>query len=224
MVSRLPGSAYWRARRAEHILEPDREADLSTEQARAQAAPWLSFAHGDGGRPQGSFGAPGARPQASVRLIILGSSMADETVAGDLARAGTALARLRRRADFQRASRGRRAHSEAFVLQASLRAAADDGKGPRLGFTASKKVGGAVARNRIRRRLKEAVRVASRLETAPDHDYVIVARREALSRPFDRLLADVQRAFVSVHSRGGAKSGDRGAPREDKPANRDRQR
>jgi len=145
--------------------------------------------------------------------------MADEIVAGDLARATPALTRLRKRADFQRASRGRRAHSEAFVLQASPRVAADDTKGPRLGFTASKKVGGSVARNRIRRRLKEAVRVAPRLETLPDHDYVIVARREALSRPFDRLMADVQRAFGAVHSRGGAKTGDR-----DKSGGRERQR
>ena len=146
--------------------------------------------------------------------------MADETVAGDLAvRVAPALTRLRRRADFQRASRGRRAHSEAFVLQASPRVESDDAKGPRLGFTASKKVGGAVARNRIRRRLKEAARVASSLETLSDHDYVIVARREALSRSFDRLKADVQRAFGAIHSRGGAKTGDR-----DRPGNRERQR
>jgi ribonuclease P protein component len=109
------------------------------------------------------------------------------------------ITRLRRRADFQRAARGRRARLEAFALQANRRAAPDP-LGARVGFTVTKKVGGAVVRNRIRRRLKEALRLSCNLETRPDHDYVVVAQREALGRRFELLLADLERAFSLVHS------------------------
>jgi ribonuclease P protein component len=109
--------------------------------------------------------------------------------------------RLRLRADFQRAAKGRRARMEAFALQANRRAAAPDELGARIGFTVTKKLGGAVLRNRIRRRLKEAVRLAPCLETQADHDYVLMAQREALGRPFDQLVADLTHAFPLVHSR-----------------------
>jgi ribonuclease P protein component len=111
------------------------------------------------------------------------------------------ISRLKRRADFQRAARGVRQRCEAFGLQANRRAAEGDGLGPRIGFTLTKKVGGAVVRNRIRRRLKEAVRLSSQLETRPDHDYVVMAQRPALARRFDLLAADLQRAFAAIHAR-----------------------
>lgn len=124
------------------------------------------------------------------------------------------ITRLRRRADFQRAARGRRARLEAFSLQANRRGAPDP-LGARVGFTVTKKVGGAVVRNRIRRRLKEALRLSRNLETRPDHDYVVMAQREALGRRFDLLLTDLERAFLLVHSsssppgRAGAKDRDK---------------
>lgn len=109
------------------------------------------------------------------------------------------ISRLKRRGDFQRAARGRRARRDAFTLQANGRAVAD-GVGARIGFTVTKKLGGAVLRNRIRRRLKEAVRLSSDLEALPDHDYVVMAQKEALSRRFDLLQADLAKAFSLVHS------------------------
>jgi ribonuclease P protein component len=109
------------------------------------------------------------------------------------------VSRLKRRADFQRAAKGRRARMEAFALQANRRVA-DDDCGARVGFTVTKKLGGATVRNRIRRRLKEALRLSSGLETRADHDYVLMAQREALGRRFDLLLADLKRAFSLVHS------------------------
>src|SRR5580698_7453380 len=108
--------------------------------------------------------------------------------------------RLKRRADFQRAAKGRRARMEAFALQANRRATAPDAHGARVGFTVTKKLGGAAVRNRIRRRLKEALRLSPGLEARADHDYVLTAQREALGRRFDLLLADLNRAFSLVHS------------------------
>jgi ribonuclease P protein component len=64
-----------------------------------------------------------------------------------------------------------------------------------VGLTATKSVGGAVERNRVRRRLKEALRAAAPLEAESDHDYVLVARREALGSRFAALVDDVRHAF-----------------------------
>ena len=64
-----------------------------------------------------------------------------------------------------------------------------------MGLTVTKGVGGAVERNRVRRRLKEALRAAAPLEAERDHDYVLMARREALGRGFVALVDDVRTAF-----------------------------
>ncbi|MGO9771202.1 MAG: ribonuclease P protein component [Roseiarcus sp.] len=105
--------------------------------------------------------------------------------------------RLRRRAEFQRVSRGRRAQAQSFTLQANRRADARAALA-RVGFTVTKKIGDAVERNRIRRRLKEALRRAGAVAPSPDHDYVLMARREALTRPFAELIADIERAFAQM--------------------------
>ena len=106
--------------------------------------------------------------------------------------------RLKKRAEFQRASRGRRWQGEAFVLQAARRGDASL-SGPRVGFTVTRKTGGAVERNRMRRRLKEALRLTEKLAAKPDHDYVLIARRGALARSFNLLRADLNRAFAAIH-------------------------
>ncbi len=109
------------------------------------------------------------------------------------------LGRLTKRAEFQRVSRGRRKAVDTFSLQSARREAADEGPpGARVGLTVTKKVGNAVVRNRIRRRLREALLAARPLEAREDHDYVVMARREALSREFVALVGDLQAAFRAV--------------------------
>lgn len=61
----------------------------------------------------------------------------------------------------------------------------------RFGLTASRKVGGAVERNRARRRLREAARDMLSRHAAPGHDFVIIARGETVRRPFDDLKKDL---------------------------------
>ena len=68
-----------------------------------------------------------------------------------------------------------------------------DGGAPRIGFTVTKKVGNAVVRNRIRRRLKEAVRVHAAGDMAPGSDYVIVGREDILAAPFAEIAAELSR-------------------------------
>jgi ribonuclease P protein component len=63
----------------------------------------------------------------------------------------------------------------------------------RVGFTVTKKVGNAVVRNRVRRRLKEAVRVGAAGDMLPGNDYVIVGREDVLSAPFAQIAAELSR-------------------------------
>ena len=67
-----------------------------------------------------------------------------------------------------------------------------------LGFTASRRVGNAVARNRARRRLVEAARKVLPGAGVPGYNYVLVARPVVLTCPFDRLLSDLTTAFARV--------------------------
>jgi ribonuclease P protein component len=112
---------------------------------------------------------------------------------------------LKKRADFLRAAAGRKFHTNALTVQVTPQptSGADGftGNDVRVGLTVTKKVGGAVERNRIRRRLREALRTAPRLAMRPGHDYVIVARRDALVMPFAALIAELDRAVRRVHAK-----------------------
>jgi ribonuclease P protein component len=92
---------------------------------------------------------------------------------------------------------GKRVSRPGFVLQALK---APDGEGqrlPRVGFTVTRKIGNAVARNRIRRRLRAAVSaVGGHLETATD--YVLVGRRAALTLQFERLVTDLETGLAAL--------------------------
>jgi len=117
--------------------------------------------------------------------------------------------RLQRRAEFQRVAKGRRAHLEAVSMQANRRDETSRITGPRVGFTVTKKVGNSVVRNRIRRRLREALRRLSYLEALPDHDYVLMARGPALSMRFEALVDEIERGFRQIR-RGKPRPGHRG--------------
>src|SRR5689334_16447283 len=94
----------------------------------------------------------------------------------------TAPTRLKKRAQFLRvAAKGRKAAMPGLVLQALARG---DDAPARLGFTATRKLGGAVARNRARRRLREAARLLLAERQAPGMDLVLVGRAATGSRRF----------------------------------------
>ena len=116
--------------------------------------------------------------------------------------------RLKQRADFIATAAGAKAHVAGFVLQLRERG---DQRPPRVGFTVSKKVGNAVERNRVRRRLREVVGRSATDGMQTGGDYVLVGRRAALHLPFDRLVEDLSGALARVH--GGSRQRDRGAER-----------
>jgi ribonuclease P protein component len=146
--------------------------------------------------------------------------------------------RLTRREDYVAAAKGRRFHLAAFSVQAAERRGLPEGADagcPRFGLTVSRKVGNAVVRNRVKRRLREALRALARPEgggsgqplsaelPAPTFDYVIVARTEALSRPFAGLVDDLAAGITGVHQRRGPQPGSPG-PGPNRPPHRKRGR
>ncbi|NBE07589.1 ribonuclease P protein component [Paragemmobacter ruber] len=107
-------------------------------------------------------------------------------------------ATLRHRADFLRAASARRQGTGGFLLQARDRG--DGDPAIRVGFTASKKIGNAVLRNRAKRRLRALVRGVLPPLARPGWDYVLVARPEAtVTRDFAALCDDLRAALTSVH-------------------------
>lgn len=101
---------------------------------------------------------------------------------------------LKERSDFLRAARGPRKATKGFILQ--IRDRMDDRPDIRVGFTCSKKVGNAVARNRAKRRLREIVRSVMPLHGTQGFDYVLIGRAKVTANlPFDQLIGDLQKAL-----------------------------
>lgn len=126
----------------------------------------------------------------------------------ELQDASRKLARLRRRQDFVRASKtGARFSARLFTLQMAGQGTPEEATSladARIGFTVTKKVADAVGRNRIRRRLKEALRVSGDLGARPGRDYVFVARRGALNAPFAEIVTQMSEGFARLEERHAA--------------------
>ena len=101
--------------------------------------------------------------------------------------------RLKQRADFLAAANGAKVNRPGFILQ--LRDRGDENPA-RVGFTCSKKVGNAVARNRVRRQLREIVRLSDATRLQPGRDYVVIGRKTALELSYARLSADFSNALA----------------------------
>jgi ribonuclease P protein component len=118
----------------------------------------------------------------------------------------TAIGRLKTREDFLNVRGGARYVAPSLVLQARRRSTdAGDARVARFGFTATKGLGGAVVRNKARRRLKEAVRLAGPSHAVEGYDYVLIAREGTVQRRFTELIKDLERALAKVHAPSEAK-------------------
>lgn len=106
---------------------------------------------------------------------------------------------LQNRPDFLRAASARRQGAGGFLLQARDRA--DGDALVRVGYTASKKIGNAVARNRAKRRLREVARAVLARTGRPGWDYVLVAKPGVTTlRDFALLLRDLETALSQIHN------------------------
>ena len=104
--------------------------------------------------------------------------------------------RLKRRQDFVAAAKGSYAAMPGMVVQARDRKDEDP---PRVGFTATKKLGNAVIRNRIKRRLREIARLQLESLARPGFDYVLIGRGPTIERGFAELGKDLNSALKRLH-------------------------
>jgi ribonuclease P protein component len=122
---------------------------------------------------------------------------------------GIPIERLKKRADFLACAKAASCARGAVVIQARPR---DAGPLVRVGFTATRRVGGAVVRNRAKRRLREAARLLLPQHARGGFDYVIIARAGAPSRPWARLLDDVKSALIRLAADRDSRAADPPAP------------
>ena len=146
------------------------EAHLSTEQPGPRTPARLSPSQRDGRRPQDPERPPRPRPQEAQRLVI-----------------------LRKRSDFLAANAGKRASGPGFVLLVRDRADGDPAK--RVGFTVTKKIGGAVVRNRMKRRLRALARELLPAGGLPGSDHVLIGRSGGIERDFAQLRQELASAL-----------------------------
>src|SRR5881398_298483 len=138
------------------------EAHLPAEQSRPQAPARVPQPHGDGRRPQGPERPPRPRPQEAQRLTT-----------------------LRKRADFLAANSGRRVSTPGFLLL--VRDRKDSDPAMRVGFTVTKKIGGAVVRNRMKRRFRALAREIVPTKGHAGADHVMIGRAKGIERDFGLL-------------------------------------
>ena len=168
------------------------ETHVSAEQDRPQAPSRLPGAYGHRGGAKGARPTQGTRAQEAFRLN-------DACQPEDPVRP-LRLERLKKRSEFLKAARGVRRTRDGLTLEIC----ANSGLVPariRVGFTASRKVGIAVVRNRARRRLRAVAAAVLPLYGNVGNDYVLVARAGTLTRPFDTLLGDLTAALTAAHAK-----------------------
>jgi ribonuclease P protein component len=178
------------------------QADFPAQQPEAQTAPRFPHAHGDQERPQDSGQAPRQGPQEAQRLNSPSSKGLDTS--SERNTAPIKVERLRTRREFLYVADGQAERKKTLVVQARRRAEPRPAAG--AGFTATKKVGGSVIRNRARRRLREAMRMTLPITGLAGVDYVFIARQDTPDCPFPRLLDDMETALVSLRRRIAAET------------------
>lgn len=107
---------------------------------------------------------------------------------------------LKTRSEFLKAARARRQGTKGMMVQARKRLDTEPARGLRVGFTCSKKVGNAVARNRAKRRLREVARLVLPTHGHAGWDYVLIGRpQDTAARPFTDLQSDLIYALRKLH-------------------------
>ena len=115
---------------------------------------------------------------------------------------GNPIQRLVRRSEYLRVARARKyVVTKGLILQFETKELKADGNESRVGYTVSKKVGNAVTRNRVRRRLKSVVNDVLSSSIEQPLDLVLIGKANTLQRTYDELLEDLRFALKNVRTR-----------------------
>lgn len=107
---------------------------------------------------------------------------------------------LKKRSDFLRLRSGKRISTKSIVVEAKAIEGLNERPGPSVGYTVTKKVGNAIVRNRIKRRLRACVSQVFPDKSKSNYDYVIIGKKAALTRNFTSILKDLEQALDQLHS------------------------
>lgn len=165
-----------------------RETHIPAKSTEACPYPRVPQPHVNQERTQGSGQSPGQGSQTSGDQL--------EPVI---------LRRLQKRAEFLRVAKGDAIRRKLVVVQSCNRQ--DNASHIGEGFTSTRKIGGAVVRNRARRRLRVASRQLLPLHGRAGHDYVFIARADTAVAPWESLLDDVETALIRLHSNSSGNKG-----------------
>ena len=148
----------------------------------------------------GTCGVPSplATPLASFILGLMsdGASSDSGLLTADSAGGFTT---LRKRADFLAANSGLRVARPGFVVLARP----NGGRGKRIGYTVTKRIGNAVVRNRMKRRMRALARELLPAEGLPDHDHVLIGREGGIERDFATLRTELSAALQRLREGKG---------------------
>jgi len=185
--------------RASKILKMTKRRDanetyISAKPPEARQNTRFPLAHVDKERPQGPRTAPCKGSQEPVSLSLTASS--DARGEPRPQNQDTKLVRLRVRSQFLFVRNGQSERRRSVVVQARPNSKTPQHIG--VGFTATKKVGNAVIRNRSKRRLREAARLLLPQHGLTSCDYVFIARHSTAEIDWQRLLDDVESALISL--------------------------
>ena len=161
------------------------EAHLSAEQSGSEAPSRFPRSHGDPRWPQRAARPSRPWPQEPERLNDAPPTRAPAVIG--------------RRADFLAANRGRRAPMPGFVLL--VRERGDGDPAMRIGITVTKKIGGAVVRNRMKRRFRVLARELLPIHGVAGADHVLIGRNDGVERDFSLLRSELEKALRKVMSR-----------------------
>lgn len=174
------------------------ETHISTKRVGTQKTPWVSREEGHRWRPARSRESSRPGPQTPLGVVM-----------------GLTLQHLRQRREFVNvAKKGRKYAAPGLVLQALNRLddqRSNDGlvtsSAVRIGFTVTRKVGNAVVRNRVKRRLRAVASQIPPIHFRGNFDLVLVGRAETKSRSFEELKQDLLKALNHVEAYGADETG-----------------
>lgn len=188
MVVRTPGGLF-------SVIEFEGmsdEAHFSAEQPGPGTPSRLPLAHGDAGRTCSDPCASQPRPRQAVGLsdFEVGQGPTDSEIATNK------IITLSKRSDFLAANAGKRAPMPGFVLL--VRPRSDGDPAMRVGYTVTKKIGGAVIRNRMKRRFRALAREILPVNGVAGADHVLIGRAGGLERDFGALRHELVKALGKV--------------------------
>ena len=172
------------------------EAHFSAEQSGSGTSSRFSASVVNSSGSQHSARTSGTRSEEAERVTTSAFADVSKQASSAFADLSSKMTAVQKRRDFLAANSAKRAATAGFVLQ--MRPRGDDTDAKRVGFTVTKKIGNAVARNRMKRRLRALAREVIGQRGVAGADHILIGRSSGIERDFAKLRADLIYALNKV--------------------------